>query len=287
MNAVIQRHSPHISLNDFSEDVDYALVGPTDSRIHEIRTSSYPFNTICHLGRDFGDGLMRGCSGVLIEPRKVLTAAHCLYSHRLKRAPVRIRVAPGRSGRDNFPYRTVQSNRYYIPKRFLRPRASSDRKDYDYGVIILPKRFSGINRYVPVRAYHNEALKKMTRNRLIGIAGYPGDRPRGTLWRHNERLTKINPRRLLYTVDTCPGHSGSPIWILHGKKGPREIIGVHTSGIVDRHGRSYGCSKGSILAPMSMLNSGVRITPEVRANIRNPARRVMGASPMLRIPLHG
>jgi glutamyl endopeptidase len=90
------------------------------------------------------------------------------------------------------------------------------------------------------------------------------------MWRHAERLTEITPRRLFYTVDTCPGHSGSPVWYRRRADGRRVIIGVHTSGVVDEQGRSFGCSPGTVLAPAGMRNSGVRITPEVLAGIRRP-----------------
>src|SRR5262249_4841484 len=82
-------------LDAFVEVADYAVVGPTDNRVQEANTRRFPFNTICYLGRDFGDGRLRGCSGVLIAPRLVLTAAHCLYNLLLGRAPSRLVVMPG------------------------------------------------------------------------------------------------------------------------------------------------------------------------------------------------
>lgn len=63
-------------LEDLNDAADYAVVGPKDNRVHEIRTTRFPFSTICYLGRDFGDGVLRGCTGVLIRPNVVLTAAH-------------------------------------------------------------------------------------------------------------------------------------------------------------------------------------------------------------------
>jgi V8-like Glu-specific endopeptidase len=63
-------------LDDFCETTDYAVVGPKDNRVHENRTTQFPFNTICYLGRDFGDRRWRGCTGALIRPQMVLTAAH-------------------------------------------------------------------------------------------------------------------------------------------------------------------------------------------------------------------
>ena len=263
---------------------DLALVGPTDNRIHEVRTTRFPFNTICHLGRDFGDGRWRSCSGVLIGPREVLTAGHCLYSSRLGRAPVRIRVAPGRSDRDGLPYGEQISREYYVPERFVRPEAAHDRRLFDYGLIRLPRPFPGILRFLPLRALSSEALGLLRARHPVTVAGYPADRPIGTLWHHSERLARITPRRLFYAADTCPGHSGSPVYLIGAGAGQDGIVGVHTSGIVDELGRSYGCGKGVVLAPPGLFNSGVRITPEVMRNLRDPERRAAGRRPMRRLP---
>ena len=103
----------------------------------------------------------------------------------------------------------------------------------------------------------------------------------GTQWRHSERLRGFTPKRLLYTVDTCPGHSGSPVWA--SVEGRKALVGVHTSGILDERGRSYGCAKGTVLAPPGMMNSGVRLTPEIMANLRDPTRQAAGQRPMMRV----
>ncbi len=263
------------------DDSDYALVGPVDNRIHEVRTRRFPYNTVCHLGRDFGDGLLRGCSGMLVGPTLLLTAAHCLYSVKLKRPPQRIRVAPGRSDRDNFPYGTLQALAAFVPRRFIEARSVAERRANDYGVILLPKRFRGVSKFMPMRALPDGVLAKMRTAGELTVAGYPADRPIGTLWHHSERLRKYSPKRLMYTVDTCPGHSGSPVWTTVA--GQPVAVAVHTSGILDEKGRSYGCHKGTVLAPSGTMNSGVRLTAEVIANLQNPMRRVGGSHPMVRV----
>lgn len=268
-------------LERVAELADYSVVGPHDSRWHEIETRKFPFNTICHLGRDFGDGKLRGCTGTLISPTVVLTAAHCLWNHRLRRAPRSIRVSPGRRDRDTFPFGSIVASRYYAPEGFISGPPGT-RNQFDFGIIILPKPFARITAFMPTAALSDAALSKLKDAALVTVAGYPGDRPIGSMWRHAERLRSIEPARLRYTVDTCPGHSGSAIWtVLNGR---RTIIGVHTSGIVDEQGRSFGCNPGTVLAPTGRSNSGVRLNPTVRDAVLRPTATRSGPRAMRRLP---
>jgi len=74
----------------------------------------------------------------------------------------------------------------------------------------------------------------------------PGDKPAGTMWLAAGPITKVEPRRLYYMIDTYPGQSGSCVWRL--RSGQRTAVGIHAYG---------GCPNGA-----------TRITTEVFVNMK-------------------
>ncbi|WP_167858556.1 trypsin-like serine peptidase [Methylobacterium nonmethylotrophicum] len=267
-----------LHLDTLADASDASLVGPRDSRIQEIRTTVYPWNTIVYLCRDFGGGACSGCSGVLIAPRLVLTAGHCVWSLRHRRAPRSIRVCPGRRDRDTLPYGAIEATATYAPAAFVR---GPDRTVADWGLIVLPKAFRGIERFMALHAPDDAEVKRIASHGLVSVAGYPSDRPIGTLWRHAERLKRATNLRLFYTVDTCPGHSGSPIFVGGAQL---RIVGVHTAGVLDPEGRSYGCKRDTTLAPLGALNSGIRLTAAMIGAIRKIQSGEPVPESMMRLP---
>jgi V8-like Glu-specific endopeptidase len=264
----------------FGDDSDLALIGPVDTRVHETRTTRFPWNTLVHLCRDFGSGACAGCSGALIGPRSVLTAAHCLWSIARAAAPRRIFVMPGRRDRADTPYGSIESREYWVPRGFIE---GPDRASWDFGLIVLrrpvPER---LNRFMHLRPLTEEGMRRLKASGRITIAGYPSDRPVGTMWRDTERLVRFDQKRVFHSVDTCPGHSGSPILARVG--GEPAIIGVHTAGILDTEGRSHGCKRGTVLAPPGTVNSGVRLRPDMVLTLSDPTVSRAGPARMVRLP---
>jgi V8-like Glu-specific endopeptidase len=235
-------------------------------------TLLFPTNTICHLAIDVGGGNWGMGSGTLIAPQVVLTARHCLRDtnppHRLY---PRIVVTPGLDAQASPSLRRPAWPRS-IEARSPRYRFHPT---LDYGVIILPRPFQRPSRFMVLQV--RSARRTAT---LLTIAGYPCDKPAGTMWGHSEpiRLVNITPTHLQYTIDTCPGHSGSPIWLLGGND-VRLLLGVHTNGPKSPAGAPR-CDNdplrvgpqclptGAPVTPVAGLNGGVRVTCALINQIR-------------------
>ncbi len=262
-------HTP-VVLDRLLERLDYAVIGPTDGRTR-VRNARPPLDAVCHIGRDFGDGRLSGCTAFLISPQVALTAGHCVFSLRRRRTARRILVSPARDGTRR-PYGAVWALRWFAHPRFL---TQTDAR-FDFGVIVLPHGFPGLVPKLTLRALSSAALAGVRANRLLHIAGYPSDKPRGELWTHAERMDRFGARLMLYSVDTCPGHSGAPVWI-DAPGGRGDVLAIHTRGPRPAARGPWGCRPGAPTAPPGHFNAGVRITDDVRAAI---ARAVAGEGPM-------
>lgn len=266
-------------LEEFIEsEIDYSIIGPTDDRFpiraRQSRPSSlqFPFNTICLLERDKGSGNWRTCTGTLIAPQVVLTAKHCLTGVK------RIRVTPGA----DFSASTPKKRKPARPASIIAgSRRIRMHPTLDYGVIILPKPFRKPNRFMRLQPRSDRRTAT-----LLTIAGYPCDKRLGTMWGDTGRIqpSGVTATRLRYKIDTCPGHSGSPIWLL-GNSGIRILLGVHTAGPsrCDNDPRPGNqCRRtGAPVTPVPGFNSGVRINCDVINNIVRWCREFRVRQPVI------
>jgi glutamyl endopeptidase len=132
-----------VRLDRMADRADYAVIGPVDGRYRVPDARRAPYASVCHVQRDFGDGRLSGCTGFLIAPTVVVTAGHCVFSHKRlltgrRAAPARIRVTPGRNGAvAAAPFGSQWAVRWYVNRHFA---ARADRQ-CDYGVVVLRRPF--------------------------------------------------------------------------------------------------------------------------------------------------
>jgi V8-like Glu-specific endopeptidase len=258
----LHEENPIFALDRFTDEADYAVVGPTDGRGRVSNTARAPFSAVCQIERDFGDGKLSGCTAFLISPTRLLTAAHCIMSPIRQRMGLphlarRIRVVPGKAGLNARPFGKQWAKSWRVHPAYARNPSPQT----DIAVIELARPFRPCPGFFRMLTPSDAELENMRGRLLAHISGYPADKPKGTQWEHSERIDRITAAQLFYSVDTCPGHSGAPVWVHRTRGGRAEVIAVHTAGPRPHSGGAWGCRPGVPLAPAGLFNRGVRLTP--------------------------
>lgn len=222
---------------------EITLIGSSLSK--KIETSSkYTKKELCEDEPFRLDPAPGSCTGFLISPTRVMTAAHCMESVD-KMTPMEAQSwCNSRAIIFNFRKgQTITSNEVYRCKRVLHHRYTSNSKAakrYDIGVFELDREVKGIK---PLALDYKPGLKK---GDPIGMIGYP----HGTYQKitTDSKVYDIREKTLDYftaNLDSMPGNSGSPVFSLDSYK----VIGVHVRGarpvyVVDKE---KNCSRSYVI----------------------------------------
>ena len=222
-----------------------------------------------------------GCTGFVIGPRQVATAAHCLTrdaehdDFRLRPGlPDNVVLYRGYSqAAGGVTFATCRGSRAWAHSRFVKrgpDDATFGDRDYDYAVIttnadcVYPR--SAVLKLWPT-TYQDGQLAEEQR---ITMAGYPSDeRFEGmnglNMWRSRGHLESSfgDPRRLNVTGFVGHGMSGSAIWRTFRSGSPcgkrQCVVGILTECAVND---ARQCRLGD------SFRRAVRITPEVKRDLR-------------------
>ena len=192
-----------------------------DDRFQIFAGTSFPWRSIVRIGTN--DGNYRG-SGAMISPYHVLTAGHVVHGGSGGNWINTLQVSPGQTDVNTRPYGTPE---WTWVRSYTNWTNSSD-VNWDWAVITLDRRIGNFTGWMGTEWNGNANAYNGT---TVNIAGYPSDKPIGEMWQSSGPINNGNGgQRFFYngTLDTAPGHSGSPVWRFDGTN--RFILGVHAYG---------------------------------------------------------
>jgi V8-like Glu-specific endopeptidase len=197
-----------------------------DDRERFENTTEYPYACICALVITAGDGKQFRGTGWLASPRTVITAGHCVYSARHGGWARQIEVAPGRNGAAR-RLGSFQATEFYSVRGWV----EKGLPEYDYAAIVLPE--DAIQADLSSFGYRVQDTHSLGRDE-VHVIGYAGDKPPGTLWGHRTPVKYVQPRILVYEVDTYGGNSGGPVIVVDEDVDQLDrrywVVGIHNYG---------------------------------------------------------
>jgi len=223
----------------------------SDQRVRITPTTVLPWKAHVFIDALDGFGEYYTCTGTMVGPDVVLTAAHCLWDTETSTWAEIVRATPGKDGAYE-PYGDDTATDIWVPD----PYYYYGTRQYDWGVIKLGSTYlSDQTGWMRVAVLDDTTL--LEADFEPGIVGYPGDKPFGTLWgSYRPAFFGVTAFDLANDIDTYFGESGAPVWSTN----PDKFYFGYIVGIL---------SRGN-----SLVNVATRIGPLQMADILEGCRQM-------------
>jgi V8-like Glu-specific endopeptidase len=218
-----------------------------ESRTQVTNTQTTPFKAICYLYVSWPNGTYSSGSAEFVGKRVVLSAGHMVYDYSKRGSGTSgwaksVRVVPGKNGSSE-PYGSQYASTAYVPNGWITVSQQGQTGyesscDYDMSWIIMPDQ-TLFNRTGYAFGYQ-VASDSSLKSTKLNIAGYPGDKPAGTMWTEFGGGNQVvYPSRFRHYLDTYGGSSGAPMWYYNGTS--RYVWGVNVWEVYGNPAYNVAC----------------------------------------------
>ncbi|REE99905.1 trypsin-like serine peptidase [Thermomonospora umbrina] len=172
-----------------------SIIGPDGRTPVTTGTTTYPYRASGRLTFVAPNGITYGCTAFLYDDNTVATAGQCVHYQGWNTNFV---FWPGQNGAST-PYGSCGWLSAHVPAGFPDP-------EYDYGAVKLDCTIGNTTGWLGLR--FQSASYNGTQ---VNIAGYPTDRPTGTMWQMSGPIAASTVRQLFYSIDVTGGQNGSAV----------------------------------------------------------------------------